>query len=227
MTPNNNYSNYIYNSPWDTPRKQNSRWITIINLYKELFQRESIPEDLQFWSLCGAHTNDNMPIKGEIGHLLEHGLIKSSQYFGIDREDVIIERNKKHFPNINWIKGDLIEVIQENILKNNFKPAIMHNDNVTQPKKGVLTLKKLMTLIDYNVPNQLMLVNNFVLSNPYNPSDYLRYEVNDVLKYLNTIYWTPNHWSLYPEAYTYSHSHAKMGIIIFIKDNHNINNIMY
>jgi hypothetical protein len=222
-----NYSNYIYNSPWDAPKKQNSRWITVINLYKEIFRRESIPDDLQFWSLCGAHTNENKPIKGEIGHLLEHGLIKEHQYFGVDREDIIIERNKTHFPNINWIKGDFIEVIRDYIIAKNFKPAIINNDNVMQPRNSVMTLKKIMTLLDYNVPNQVMLVNNFVLTNPYNPSSNLQYEINDVIDYLKEIYWIPNHWELYPEAYLYSYSQAKMGILIFIKKEHDINNIKY
>ena len=222
-----NYSNYIYNSPWDAPKKQNSRWITVINLYKEICQRESIPDDLQFWSLCGAHTNENKPIKGEIGHLLEHGLIKKHQYFGIDREDVIIERNKKHFPDVNWIKGDFIEVLEEHIIKGNFKPAIINNDNVMQPKNSVLMLKKIMALLDYNVKNEVMVINNFVLSNPYNPSFKLQYNIEDVLDYLKAIYWIPKHWKLYPEAYTYSYSHAKMGILIFFKEVHDINNIIY
>lgn len=225
--PSAQQSNYILNSPWDATNKQIARLLTIIGLYKELFNRDNIPEDGQFWSLCGAHTKDGEPIKGELGHLLEHKLIQKHQYYGIDREDIIIKNNKKYFPDINWINGDFVECIEDAILDGKFNPSIINYDGVMQPNNSVQYLKKIMSLIDYNINNQLMLVTNFVLWNPYNPTMDLRYEAITVLEKLKQIYWIPDHWELYPETYTYSHSQAKMGIFVFIKSQHDINNIKY
>ncbi len=225
--PHSQKSNYIINSPWDSVNKQSARWITIINLYKELFQRAHIPENQQYWSLCGAHTKENKPIKGELGHLLEYKLIQKNQYYGIDREHIIIKNNKKYFPDINWVHGDFVETIENAISNGSFNPAIVNYDGVMQPDNSTQYLKKIMTLIDHNIDNELMLISNFVLWNPYRSLITLRYDVSSVLQKLKNIYWIPNHWSLYPETYLYTNSQAKMGVFIFIKKEHEINNIQY
>ncbi len=218
--------NYIYNAPWDVKQKKISRFITIVNLYKEIFGRKSIPEDGQYWAMCGSHFNKDKPIKGELGYITEKGLIRPDQYFGVDREEIIIEENKRFFPNINWIHGDFVEELEKVVIYNP-KISIINYDGVMQPKNSVQYLKKIMSLIDYNIGNELMLISNFILVNPYSKSERLKYSIFDVLKELKKLYWIPDHWYLYPESYQYSHSQAVMGIIIFIKEEHDIKNIKY
>lgn len=222
-------SNYIHDSPWDNPDKQIARWLTIIRLYQETFHENTIPNDQQYWSLCGAHTKNNKPIKGELGHLLEYGLIQKNQYYGVDREEKIINKNKKSFPDINWIHDDFINAIENYINNKIFNPKIINYDGVMQPKNSTQYLKKILITIDDEVPNELMLVTNFVLWNPYNPSQKLRYEVKDILKYIKKIYSFPKHWEMFPICYKYRcrHSNAKMAVLVFLKHEHDINNIKY
>jgi len=232
MHPNQHFNrkstlpNYIYNSPWDIKEKKISRFITIVNPYRMIFERDSIPEDGQYWSMCGAHSKNNKPIKGEFGYITEKGLIRPDQYFGVDREEIIINENRNFYPNVNWINGDFIEEL-EKVVINNPKISIINYDGVMQPKNSTQYLKKIMTLVDYNVECELMLISNFILVNPYSKSEKLKYSISDVLTELKKLYWIPDHWHLYPESYQYSHSQAVMGIIIFVKEKHDIKNIKY
>lgn len=225
--PHKAKSNYIQDSPWDSPKKRVARWITVIELYRELFQRDALPKDQQYWSLCGAHTKMNQPVKGELGHLLENGLIHKNQYCGVDREKIIIKKNRIHFPDVNWIHGDFIEEMETAISDGNYRPGIINYDGVMQPRNSIQYLKKILNNIDYNVRNELMLVTNFVLWNPYNPSEKMKYDVSDVLSELKQVYWMPDHWDFYPETYIYSYSHAKMGVFIFVKREHDLKKIKY
>jgi hypothetical protein len=72
-----------------------------------------------------------------------------------------------------------------------------------------------------------MLISNFILHNPYTTSEKLKFSIHETLDKLGESYWFPDHWNLYHESYEYSHSQAKMGLMIFIKEPHDINNIRY
>jgi hypothetical protein len=112
------------------------------------------------------------------------------------------------------------------VLKNNFRPAIINYDGVMQPINSSQYLKKILNLIDHNVADKLLLTANYILSNPYtHSSTKLKFTTFDILNELNKIYMMPTHWKVYPEAFTYKHSRAEMGIIIFIKLPHDPNNI--
>ena len=225
--PHAKQANYIHSSPWDHPKKKLSRWITIIELYRELFKRQKIPDDKQYWSLCGNHIRDNKPIEGELGYLLKYDFVNRDQYYGIDREKYVIKKNREYYPDINWICDDFYEAIKKAIINKYFNAEIINYDGVMQPKNSVHYLKKIMSLLDHNFEGELMLNSNFVLSNPYNPSMKLRYKIECVLDRLKEIYLMPDHWQLYYESYIYTHSQANMGILIFVKERHDINNIQY
>lgn len=225
--------NYVLNAQWDCIEKVHSRIITIIDLYKKLYNRDSIPDDEQFWSMCGAHFNPISNLEGEFGHLIKSNLIKPNQYFGIDKELSVIEGNKKVYPNTTWINDDFYRALNRALIYNTFNPAIINYDGVMQPKYGMQYLKSILMMLDYNVSKELLLVSNFILTNPRNfySINKNKYTIADALDCLKKIYLLPDHWDIFPQAYTYTSpsrkAKAEMGIIVFIKKEHDINDIKY
>jgi len=229
--PNSKVPNYVLASPWDCEIKQEARQATIVKLYHKVFG-DSIPKDKQYWTMAGAHFDkDGQPLIGELGQILNNDLIIKTQYYGVDRELSIIEKNKQLFPSVNWIHGDFVEVMTEHCVKGSFNPAIINYDGVMQPKYGTKYLKLILRLIDYNYEDVVMLISNFVLVNPYRKCEMLSYTIEDTLNQLMKIYTIPDHWSVVPHAYEYggfSHtSRSQMGVIVFIKRKHNIKKLQF
>lgn len=181
--------------------------------------------------MCGAHFNRDGPIKGELGHLVETGLISTTQFNGVDREETIIKANRDLHSNINWFHGDFLDVMKQETLNHHFNPAIINYDGVMQPKRGAAYLKDIMKFIDHNVSDHLLLISNFILINPYTHAEKYQFTIHDAIKKLKDIYWFPNHWKVIPQAYVYTgvgkNNRTQMGMIMFIKDIHDINNITY
>jgi len=229
--PHSQIPNYIRAGPWDCIEKKVSRRLTIIDVYRQFFQ-EQVPENKQYWSMCGAHFDkDGRPILGELGYLLENGLIQKHQYFGVDQELSIIENNRKLFPDINWVHGDFKDVMEQFYLNGKFNPAIINYDGVMQPRFGVHYLKKILKFLDYNFRDELLLVSNFVLVNPYSKSDKLKFTIQYTLDELFSIYWIPDHWKILPKAYLYSGvsqvDESQMGVIMLVKGKHDIRHITF
>lgn len=216
------HSNYVDDAIWDDQNKVKSREEAIIISYHNHIGRTSIPDDKQYWTMCGAYYNKKQNLHGELGQLLDAGLIKSEQFYGVDREHQIIHHNKKIHPTINWIYGDFREVMGDFALNNNFNPAIINYDGVMQPEFGSQYLKSIMRFIDNNVKHELLLVANFVLKSPYRST--VKFKPIDVLVKLSKIYLFPDHWKLNPTTYVYDgtgkRSHTKMCIFVFTKNSH-------
>ena len=213
---------YVHNSQWDCPEKQDARAVTIIDLYKEITGLKSIPEDKQYWTMAGAYVYRDGPLKGEFGQLIENNLIKPEQFHAVDREQIIIDNNRKLLPNINWYCGDFYKIMDKAAIQKTFNPMIINYDGVMQPKHGMNYLKKILTLIDNNVNDELILVSNFILDNPYTHSKKYKYTIDDALEELRKIYWFPDHLSLIKQSYVYKreNTNGKMGISIFTKKKH-------
>lgn len=223
--------NYVENSQWDCIENVYAREKTIIELYRLLFQRDSIPKDRQYWTMCGAYFNfkQNRIVKGELVQLLKAGFIKPEQFYGVDREQIIIDKNRELFPEIKWIHGDFEKSMLSYSISGNFNPAIINYDGVMQPVYGMRYLKKIMKLLDWNFSNDVLLIASFVLKNPYRKSDKLTFSIPDTLEELSKIYFFPDHWLLIPNAYCFTgHSRkakAEMGVLMFLKEKHDINNM--
>jgi len=225
--PHNQLPNYIRAGPWDSIGKKNARELTIINTYRHFFNKQ-IPSDKQYWSMCGAHFDVNgKPLLGELGFLLKRGLISKDQYFGVDREASIINKNRELFPDINWIEGDFLDSMETHLYNENFNPAIINYDGIMQPKFGSRYLKQILKFVDYNISNKLLLLSTFILTNPYSGAEKLTFTIQDAMKEIASIYWIPDHWTVIPQAYVYSGMTSKVGVIIFIKDKHDLNNITF
>ena len=223
--------NYVLNAKWDCIEKCNSRVVTINRIYEKVYGRKSIPEGEQYWSMCGAHFNSKEILQGEYGHLTHTGVIKPHQYYGVDIVPSIIEGNKLIYPNTNWILGDFRESMSIECIKNTFYPAIVNYDGVLMSEFGMNSLKPIMQLLDNNVSKKVMVLSNFILSNPYMNLEKYRSSASETLEHLAKIYLLPDHWHIIPQAYIYSSPSrgaiTDMGIIIFVKEEHDITNIKY
>jgi len=228
--PRHRIAKYITDSPWDSDIKKQARELTIIDMYKHFFG-DKLPSDKEYWSMCGSHFTENgQPISGELGFLLEHGLITSNQYRGVDQEDSIIEKNRKLFPDINWMSGDFVDTMITNMSEGNFNPAVINYDGVMQPRFGVRYLKRVFSMIDNNFGDEVMVASNFTLTNPYTNDPKVTYTIEDTMNELAKVYWFPDHWTVFPHACVYSGSRkgsVKMGVIIFIKCKHDIHNFSH
>ena len=196
-------SNYINNSQWSKdPKKIESRKQTIILPYQKFFQ-QSIPLEKQYWTMCSSYFNSEGKTTGELHQMLDAELITSDQFYGVDNNKEIIEKNKKYYPNINWIYDDFIEAMKKACFKGEFNPGIINLDNVRQYKKAVKYLKKLLYFIDYNVNGELLVVSNIMLNNPYVNSKTRKDSIDKIVDYLQKIYIIPDHWGIYPLYYEY------------------------
>jgi hypothetical protein len=224
--------NYVSRSKWDSKKKKDSREITIIGLYREAFGVDSLPDDMQYWTMCGAHFNaKDGKLDGEFNHLLKGGLIETHQFYGVDREEEIIRKNGELYPGVKWIHGDFLETMQEYCEGGKFNPAVINYDGVMQPKFGTQYLRDILKFIDYNIPNEMLLVANFVLTNPYSRNEKLSFTIDDTIDALLQIYGVPKHWKIIENAYSYKGASINnlciMGTLMFIKKEHDIENIIW
>lgn len=214
-------TNYIVNPQWDNDDKRSYRQECIIFPAKNIFGH-SIPLAKQYWTLCGAHFNGDVALKGEFGQLDELDLILPHQFHGVDRESSIIKGNKKFYPEANWICGDFKEVMQEYALRGDFNPAIIHFDCVNSIKFAVPYVTRLFWFIDNNVPDSMMFVINLMLNNPYRIRKELhgRAFIDGLLKEYNC----PDHWTFVNSYYRYkgtgSRSRSVLGTFIWVKEPH-------
>lgn len=231
MAPHNPNSDasYIVNPHWDTERKVQSRADTIIEPYRELFGH-AIPADAQYWTMCGAHfTHKNgidVPVVGELGQVVQSGLVDEHQFYGVDRDGGIIARNRATHPlSVNWIHGDFKTEMAAFAAVNNYRPAVVNYDGVMGPKYGAPYVKSIMQLIDNNWNGDTLFVGNFVMQSPYRKGATT--SGFSVVHQLLRLYTPPDHWHLLPYYYSYkgganSRSHTLMGSFIFVKKGHNM-----
>lgn len=217
------FTNYINNALWDDPKKIQSRNDVIILNYHNYFN-SSLPSNKQYWTMGGSYYDkNNNPIHGELGQLLDNNIITKEQFYPVDKEPIIISKNKSIYPDVNWINGDFLDTMISYKINNNFNPGIINYDGVMQKSFGTRYLKKILTFIDHNHKDELLLIANFCLNNPYKKS----YEIDtalDVFNELKSKYRFPVHWSVKREYYQYNgsgeRSNTIMGMFVFVKDRH-------
>ena len=92
------------------------------------------------------------------------------------------------------------------------------------PKFASKYLKRLFNLIDHNVSNSVLLSTTFVLQNSYNPS--IKNDAQDCMKLIKKEYWIADHWFPLKKMFPYNTSnHTDMLVIMWLKRDHDINNI--
>lgn len=157
-----------------------ARMETIIKPYREIFGIDKIPKNQQYWSLCGLHVDKNgdIPVGAESRQFVELGLLNWDQFNGIDRDQDIINTNKKFIPKSHWYNGDFYEVLkEEHYEKNNFNPAIIYADFISMNKVGVNMTADIMSLVSGISKNGVLLVSNIMLNNPREDGGFKYYKI--------------------------------------------------
>lgn len=202
--------------------KTSTRKATIIEPYRKIFNRKSLPPSKQYWTLCAQQTTrQNKTFQySEIEQLRSEKLIKEGQFFGVDKVKSIITTNEKAYSNDNWIHGNFINAINH-IDDKDFKPGIINFDTINEPKQAFKDLHDIIIELEEKKKKGLMLVLNLVKENSkithkqYTDDDVIeemrQQKIFDLIKLYN--------WNIYNDQFEYPsmNSTTKMFTIIFYK----------
>ena len=215
----------IQSQVWSGNKKIIAREETIINQYRKIYNRQSIPQDKQYWTMCGnlSDNNNNINHDSEYAQIVREGLIQPHQFKGVEIDETIYNRNKQVLPNIEIYQDDFFKTLNRQANQNQFKPAIVNADLINMPEIGATYISKIIALLSM-MPGEIMLVANLVLDSPYisptrKKQDIDRFLVN--LKNQHKFNAFKHHWNFNNECYKYAgnreHSRTSMGSYIFWK----------
>ena len=215
----------IQSQVWSGNKKKIAREETIINQYRKIYNRQSIPQDKQYWTMCGnlSDNNNNINHDSEYAQIVREGLIQPHQFKGVEIDETIYNRNKQVLPNIEIYQDDFFKTLNRQANQNQFKPAIVNADLINMPEIGAIYISKIIALLSM-MPGEIMLVANLVLDSPYisptrKKQDIDRFLVN--LKNQHKFNSFKHHWNFNNECYKYAgnreHSRTSMGSYIFWK----------
>ena len=208
------------NQIWSGNKKIIARQETIIDQYRNLYQRNSLPEDREYWAMCGLLTDQNgLENKlNEYVQLNDQGLIKPKQFFGVELQEEIYKKNINCYPNLNIFHGDFFKVLNKHANESKLNPAIVNMDTIKMPKSAAEEFSKVLALLS-NLPGETMLVVNICLK--------CRHLINDENNFLthlknNHLFNAfKHHWNFDNKCYKYAgnseHKKTEMGSYIFFK----------
>jgi hypothetical protein len=123
-------------SLWTSPRKIEARSRAVFEVYKDIFGRDSIPKDKQYWTMGGKHyTDDFKPADNtELDHALKSHIIqRKGQFYSAENIEEINKNNKSVIRGPHWIYNDFTSAISEAIFNQRFNPAIINFDTPREP----------------------------------------------------------------------------------------------
>lgn len=134
-------------------KKELAREDTIINMYRKLLGRKSLPKNKEYWTLCADCTQGN----NEFSQVIKYRLIEPNQFCGVDSSQKIIKGNKKEHPESKWFAGDLYNVLGENV---DFNPGIVNYDSMVMPMLALPYFTNILNLLNRrNIRNVLAICN--------------------------------------------------------------------
>ena len=215
----------IQSQVWSGNKKIIARQETIINQYRKIYNRQSIPQDKQYWTMCGnlSDNNNHLNQDSEYSQIIREGLITPNQFRGVEIDDTIYNRNKQVLPHSEIYKDDFFKTLNRQANQNQFNPAIVNADLINMPEIGAIYISKIIALLSM-MPGEIMLVANLVLDSPYisptrKKQDIDRFLIN--LKNQHKFNAFKHHWNFDNECYKYAgnreHSRTTMGSYIFYK----------
>jgi len=117
------------NTVMSTKREQ------IIKAWRDITGQDAIPADRNYWTLCNRQTDD-------IQELVKMGVIIESQYYGVNQDERIIEKNRNSHPEANWFAGEFLDVIGEHY--DQFRPSLVFFSTTSPRAKTAMYLARLM-----------------------------------------------------------------------------------
>jgi len=145
------------------PKKIESREQTIINTYRKHYKRDSIPNNTQYWTICGrcSYQPNQLEQNCEPDQIIKSKLANPDQIHGVEIDPEIYKYNINSGINVNWYLGDFYETMVEFANNNNFNPAIINADLLHMPDHAATYLSKIMQFLSH-FDGQTMIVCNMV-----------------------------------------------------------------
>jgi hypothetical protein len=210
---------------WSSENKILARKETIIQSYRMLFNNQKLPDNLQYWSMCGNLTdnNGNLNIDSEYSQLINSGLISEDQFHGVEILDEIYQKNKLILPNVNIYHSDFFQAMNFAALNNKFYPGIINADLISTAQYAAETIAKILELVSH-IELPTMVIANIIIDLPYGKSENKTKNVNKFFNFLKEEgrFQRCNHkWNHLDKCYSYAGNSDKtnMSSYIFWKQN--------
>jgi len=147
--------------------KYMARELHISTLYPLFTGNLSLPKDKQYWFLCNLQENTETSEIHQLTKQRDFGLFVSIENcYGVDRDKVVIKKNKKYYPKANWIPGEWDKVIRSASGEQNkyFDPALVYLDTTSfeDREPAVDLLKETLNLCQKDT----LVICNLMMNNP-------------------------------------------------------------
>lgn len=215
----------IVHKIWSSENKILARNETIIQMYRMLFDNQKLPENLQYWSMCGNLTDNygNLNTDSEFSQIINSGLINENQFHGVEILDEIYRKNKLILPDINIYHSDFFEAMNLAAINNNFHPGIINADLISTAQHAAETIAKILELVSH-IELPTMVIANIIIDLPYGRSENKTKNVNKFFNFLKEegrFQRCYHKWNYLDKCYSYAGNSDKtnMGSYIFWKQN--------
>jgi hypothetical protein len=131
--------------------------------YREITGNQSVPDGRGYWTLCDCQS---LSPSAEIAQMEKAGLLRKSQFHGVDRDPRKIARNAEFHPDANWHLGEWLDVIREA----GFNPGLVYLDTTqfADHRRATEIVRKTMMLC----PKQTVLFANVMLNDPRSSREF-------------------------------------------------------
>jgi len=207
-------------------KKRQWRQDTVVNFYRQVFNRFYIPLEQSYVTLCAkcgyepeAQKAGQLREGCEPDQLLKEGFIFQSQFYGIEGNSEIHEINKSVHGSFHWRCGDFLRILSELSCGPNFKPAVICYDSIHFPETFIDYFPRILRMATEKRWEDLLIVGNFVLT-----AHGRSVPVTAILKAVEKseqaqFAFQFGNWKMHSHYYQYdgkgSHSATKMGTILF------------
>lgn len=213
----------IASKVWSSENKILARKETIIDTYKFLFDKTKLPDDLQYWSMCGNLTdnNGNLNSDSEYSQIINAGLINDKQFHGVEILEEIYQKNKLILPDLNIYHSDFYSCMNSAAINDNFYPGIINADLISTAQNASETIAKILELTShFKLPT--MVIANIIIDLPYGRSENKTRNVNKFFNFLKEegrFQRCHDKWNYLNKCYAYAGNSDKtnMGSYIFWK----------
>jgi hypothetical protein len=205
---------------WSTKAAQ--RFETVIEIYRRITGRRSIPYNRQYWTLCGLY--DSLKEGMELVQVVNEGFAKPIQFYATEAiKDVCRESSRvigRQYPEAHIFEGDLVRVMDEHLTKKKLNPEVVYVDTISEPRKAIALLADVIGIVNYT-SGFTMVVCNMIRENPRRGFEAQRKvaEVFKVVEENQTLAWHKRQgvWSFYPDLADYRASRARMSSLILVR----------
>lgn len=142
-----------------------------ITLYPLLTGNLWLPDTKQYWFLSALQERIKTSEVYQITKLRKfnkknYQFVRLERCFGVDRSKRIINKNKRYWPEVNWINNEWNSAILSAAGKNNciFNPGLVYLDTTSFGDKQISVdlLKETLNLCDHNT----LVICNVMMNNP-------------------------------------------------------------